>query len=427
MRSGVLGGMLLFVAVVLLVLVYLSSNWNSISPLPSDRFYNVQSFGAQGDGIADDSYAIQSALDLAYRNRAAVYFPAGVYLVNPLKPVTVYSNTKVIGEGNRSVIKANSATFGQSMVHLHGKNIQVSRIKFDGNNSVNRVVVIQPGSSNIRISQSTVAHASQSKDIRANDLYRAIVCGILVYGDTDRISIDQTEIHDIRALHELDGTYIARGVYITTSWQSAEKVSTRFSMTRSKIRDISPADDGDCIYYEDPNLQRSPSQKRIRTMSLIADNLFDNCAKRAIKIYAEGITVTGNEVINRYLNNNYYLNADNGNHAPDMYSGISIYASHNTITNNVLRGSGSYYAGIELGASEPLSNIIVINNRITMGSKSDIANATAIRAEWITNYKIASNVIVNGTKGIWLRKISGQGTIKDNRISVPSGSTIITD
>ena len=65
-----------------------------------DNVNNVKDFGAKGNGISDDTNAIQKALD----NRNIVYIPTGTYLTT--QPLIVKSNTIIIGEGfNNSIIK----------------------------------------------------------------------------------------------------------------------------------------------------------------------------------------------------------------------------------------------------------------------------------------------------------------------------------
>lgn len=68
---------------------------------------NVKDFGAVGDGVADDSVAVQAASDTG---AAEVYFPNGTYL---MEGVTFSSNTRLFGPGT---IKAATA------IHPEGNN-----------------------------------------------------------------------------------------------------------------------------------------------------------------------------------------------------------------------------------------------------------------------------------------------------------------
>lgn len=58
-------------------------------------FVSVKKYGAIGDGVTDDSAAIQSALDFACANSLAVYVPAGKYLLNSQVSATV---TNTVGQ-----------------------------------------------------------------------------------------------------------------------------------------------------------------------------------------------------------------------------------------------------------------------------------------------------------------------------------------
>lgn len=49
-----------------------------------DGCANVRAFGALGDGVADDTVAVQAAIDAAEANSTSVYFPAGTYMVSNL-------------------------------------------------------------------------------------------------------------------------------------------------------------------------------------------------------------------------------------------------------------------------------------------------------------------------------------------------------
>lgn len=67
-------------------------------PLQSGIYTNVKDFGAVGDGVANDTTAVEAAL----AEGGTVWFPEGDYLVDPCK--IGVSNTHVLANGNASMI-----------------------------------------------------------------------------------------------------------------------------------------------------------------------------------------------------------------------------------------------------------------------------------------------------------------------------------
>lgn len=81
----------------------------------SDRFadiINVKDFGAKGDGVTDDTEAIQAALDTG----KSIYIPNGTYKIS--QTLNVYDGQVIYGDGVTSIIEGNSLIYAFSTVEL---------------------------------------------------------------------------------------------------------------------------------------------------------------------------------------------------------------------------------------------------------------------------------------------------------------------
>lgn len=108
---------------------------------------SVKDFGAVGNGIADDTTAINTALTACVSSGAALFFPAGTYLSGR---ITINSNQKLIGESKATTtIKLkNSANtdllYGANSDSLFGtntnagvNNVTIRDLTLDGNRANN--------------------------------------------------------------------------------------------------------------------------------------------------------------------------------------------------------------------------------------------------------------------------------------------------
>lgn len=76
-----------------------------------DRKVDVRSFGARGDGVNDDTGAIQAAIDELGQSGGAVELPPGRYLIDALRSVRLRSHVDLhMSPDTRLVAKPNSAT-----------------------------------------------------------------------------------------------------------------------------------------------------------------------------------------------------------------------------------------------------------------------------------------------------------------------------
>lgn len=96
--------------------------------------FNVQDYGAKGDGAADDRSAIQSALEAAYRaGGGTVFIPAGTFAVGP--GLQVKSNVTLAGTGAGSVIKLkDGSTRNDNIIKSENwVNVAIKDLTLDGN------------------------------------------------------------------------------------------------------------------------------------------------------------------------------------------------------------------------------------------------------------------------------------------------------
>ncbi len=74
-----------------------ASSWWNATPHVSigSRTINVKNKGARGNGRHNDTAAIQAAIDALPSGGGTVYIPAGRYMINALKPLTLRSHTRL--------------------------------------------------------------------------------------------------------------------------------------------------------------------------------------------------------------------------------------------------------------------------------------------------------------------------------------------
>jgi len=94
---------------------------------------SVKTYGAVGDGVTDDTAAIQAAMTA----ENAVFFPSGTYIVS--SPITLKSNNMVFGAGASSVISYIGTTTSQGALYANSgssstyvENLVVQNIKVLG-------------------------------------------------------------------------------------------------------------------------------------------------------------------------------------------------------------------------------------------------------------------------------------------------------
>jgi hypothetical protein len=150
-----------------------------------DDFVNVRDFGAVGDGLVDDTNAINRAIQQIYktgtseleqRARRTIYFPGGVYLTSSTISIPTYA--RLVGDSSSATIKLNQgnhtvANLVDSQFHSGAsigtngaespKYIEIENIEFrNANTNVTFPLVNIDSATNIRLKNVKLFSADSS-------------------------------------------------------------------------------------------------------------------------------------------------------------------------------------------------------------------------------------------------------------------------
>lgn len=168
---------------------------STASRTTSTRFsetYNVKDFGAMGDGVTDDTNAIQAAVTAAYGPssnpnglfgagaNSALYFPAGFYKITNEIVFTAIEGAYVYGATPRSAFIQNQSTTGTACFRVNGAAYSCfENLSFNLPNSTGTCVVWQleltPPASTYQVNLQSVT----CKNLRTDGGFNGHTVGVL--------------------------------------------------------------------------------------------------------------------------------------------------------------------------------------------------------------------------------------------------------
>ena len=105
---------------------------SATSTVLSGLSLNVRDYGAVGDGITDDTAALQRTINAAASNGSSVYVPAGTYIVSA--QIVLASNVPISGDEGQSVIKLKDGSVDKRLLVGHRvRNITLRNLVLDAN------------------------------------------------------------------------------------------------------------------------------------------------------------------------------------------------------------------------------------------------------------------------------------------------------
>lgn len=357
-------------------------------------FISVKDFGATGDGVTDDTDAIQAALDVG----GAIFIPDGTYIITSL--TIDNANTHLYGSSN-AIIECNVAV-GNYAIRVAADNVYLEGFILKGAITNNTYVNSNIGiySNKTDYGPPVVPAYTYRLNVKNVEIYYFGSIGIRV-DYMQKAIIDGCYVHDCGYA----GVFFGAGCFDN-------------SIENNLIDNIIPGDGGGVNSYHPAygiTITRDPSRSTTDAPQSRRNKIHNNIVRR---VYSwNGIDSHGSR--ETIISNNIIQACSIGIHLEDGNGGDSVVASRDiTISNNtIIRNDNTTWKigpGINLkGAGDtdnPQININVIGNSIIgSGYDSDGIYATthgAIHAYIVSGLSITGNTIEapNGC-GIYLNNI----------------------
>lgn len=213
------------------------SNFNTTYALSNDlkdsiqerlRIVNVKSYGALGNGVADDRAAIRAAATYAEQNGLTLYFPSGIYNTSGnFTSMSSRTNTnsfsilfgdnvkiKVVDTTNFESSSIRSLFFYVTNTRGHSFTITGGDVEIDGNNYINQAIVasstVQNGSLKINCTSLKI------KNLWSSSVSNSGTHAIYVAGNYDLVDIRNVIIDSISRASSLNTSSATQAILIAS-------------------------------------------------------------------------------------------------------------------------------------------------------------------------------------------------------------------
>ena len=399
---------------------------------------SVKDFGAVGDGVADDTVAIQAALN---SGAAKVDFPPGTYRISTA--LLAASNQELIGSGGTLTMPNGVYLDG---IYVNGKtNVKIKGLRITGaaaGNSFDRAIAIN-AAINVTVDGCLIENIG-NEEVSPNEWGT----GVEVLGGSSNVKITNNTIKNIKGY----GNFRGDGVTVRASSNTLIQGNTIDTNRRMQIAVIDDAFDVKIIGNDLLNgylagIDIEPNSVNTTGDITIQGNTIRNfgCkpgATTGVQYYGidlhsnsfDNVTITGNVITAVHTNAIECIHAQNG-------------AKFITITGNTLNCNSVCTNGMQLYAGSGATDLVISGNIIRDFESNGIlgfANgniivssnnltsivSTALKGIHVTG---ASNPIVQGnviymtgtsvTEGIYLVATPSL-VISDNLINIAAGNGI---
>ena len=380
-----------------------------------DKTVNVKAFGARGDGVADDTRAIQAAIDHANAGEK-IYFPPGIYDVSNFV-VKNRSGLSFTGDGRQSMIRQKSGAARMATIEA-SSDIAITNLAFDANGIVSYGGVMFYAVKGVRI-ENNIFIDRAAKPIGSTDRYSFVFGRGSVPSQDIKILNNMIEDLQLEVDHAqrvlIDRNTVKRaiataGIGIFTVGDKA--IAEDYQITNNTILDppgaglsvgLDPSTDSHCIFRR---ITMAGNQiVRSRTAGYgIRVGTPDNSKKSA-----------GNVFENIEINNNRIL-LESG--APAQLQQIFFNSSASaaisfdrvTVTNNIIESAGPQNRGYAIDLRR------VQNSRIADNSVKGVTNGISLGGDILAN-ELRNNTVTASNVAYAITGSLGKNKAASNRDS----------
>ena len=329
---------------------------------------SVKDFGAVGDGVTDDTAAIQAALNTT---SLEIFIPDGTYRVKALSTTTgtpaltsSVDNRLIHGPG---ILTASEQV--KVLFQVTGDNNTVS-INIDGNNNVGYAILVK--GSNPTVTNCNIYDLNGFDTFGATAIYLNFADGVT---DSSALVSNNT-IRNLTAEQGISTLGFCRAILVSADITNYSK--TVF-VTGNNIEDVNGAE-GDAIVVTNGG---TTSPKDLPCF--ISDNVINGWSRRAVKIAANKVTVHSN-----YFTNNLDASLPSLQRVVDITNGSDITVSANTFNRCNYQGQ---IALIIDNTQDPANNIIISEN--TIEGIGDTVSGSLINLVTYGNYCLIQGNKIN--------------------------------
>lgn len=204
----------------------------------AERGVNAKWFGAKGDGVSDDTVAIQNAID-SLNNGGTIYFPKGEYLIE--KTIYLKSNIRLMGDSANTILKKETAGNAFDATNLHNISVESLNVentnnggiffKFKGTNNIYISNINIKGIGNVAYTEGISIREGDNATI-VNSYFKGTTGHCVAVGTNtlspvgkcENITVDNCIFEDFGTIDGGMGIDVSGGVYPDGSFEEVKNV-----------------------------------------------------------------------------------------------------------------------------------------------------------------------------------------------------------